>query len=79
MPFRQPIGLAMRFVERNERIDQPLGVDPAQGVQQDGELPGTVAAWTKRRNASQTGVDWQFTVAGACIVLKRLYSQIMVG
>jgi hypothetical protein len=37
-----------------------------------------VAAWAEHRNASQTGVDWQFTVADARIKLKRLYPQIKV-
>jgi hypothetical protein len=33
-------------------------------------------AWADRRNASQTGVDWQFTVGDARIKLKHLYPQI---
>ena len=33
-------------------------------------------AWADRRNASQTGVDWQFTVTDARIKLKRLYPQV---
>jgi hypothetical protein len=33
-------------------------------------------SWAERRNASQTGVDWQFTVADARIKLKHLYPQI---
>ncbi len=34
-------------------------------------------AWSSQRNASQTGVDWQFTTADARIKLKRLYPKIM--
>ena len=34
------------------------------------------AAWEADRNASQTGVDWQFTTADARIKLKRLYPKI---
>ena len=34
------------------------------------------AAWADRRNAEQTGVDWQFTTDDARIKLKRLYPQI---
>jgi hypothetical protein len=33
----------------------------------------TVAAWTARRNAAITAIDWQFTTADARIKLKRLY------
>jgi len=33
-------------------------------------------AWKTRRNASQKGVDWQFTTLHARIKLKRLYPQI---
>ena len=33
-------------------------------------------AWAERRNASQTGVDWQFTTEDARIKLKRLYPQV---
>ena len=33
-------------------------------------------AWADRRNASQTGIDWQFTTADARIKLKHLYPQI---
>ncbi len=36
-----------------------------------------VAAWTKARNASQRGVDWQFSTADARIKLKRLYPAII--
>jgi hypothetical protein len=35
-----------------------------------------VAAWENDRNATQTGVDWQFTAADARIKLKRLYPKI---
>jgi hypothetical protein len=34
------------------------------------------AAWQHHRNASQTGVDWQFTTEDARIKLKTLYPQI---
>jgi DDE superfamily endonuclease len=36
------------------------------------------AAWADRRNAAQTGVDWQFTTSDARIKLKRLYPQIQL-
>ena len=39
-------------------------------------LKQEVAAWEADRNASQTGVDWQFTTADARIKLKRLYPKI---
>ena len=39
-------------------------------------LKQEVAAWEADRNASQTGVDWQFTTANARIKLKRLYPKI---
>ena len=39
-------------------------------------LKQEVAAWEADRNASQTGVDWQFTTADARIKLKRLYPNI---
>ena len=32
--------------------------------------------WEQRRNASQKGVDWQFSTRDARIKLKRLYPQI---
>jgi hypothetical protein len=32
--------------------------------------------WEQRRNASQKGVDWQFSTLDARIKLKRLYPQI---
>lgn len=35
-----------------------------------------VAAWEAERNASQTGVDWQFTTADARVKLKRLYPKV---
>ena len=34
------------------------------------------ALWTARRNATQTGVDWQFQTADARIKLKRLYPKV---
>ena len=36
-------------------------------------LSAEVAAWEKRRNATQAKVDWRFTTADARIKLKRLY------
>ena len=35
-----------------------------------------VAQWSRRRNAEQKGVDWQFTTDDARVKLKRLYPQI---
>ena len=35
-----------------------------------------VAAWTARRNAAATTIDWRFTMADARIKLKRLYPAI---
>lgn len=37
------------------------------------ELAGELSAWENERNASQKGVDWQFTTEDARIKLKRLY------
>jgi len=34
-----------------------------------------VAQWSRRRNAEQKGVDWQFTTDDARVKLKRLYPQ----
>jgi hypothetical protein len=39
-------------------------------------LATETAAWEAGRNASQTGVDWQFTAADARIRLKRLYPKV---
>jgi len=39
-------------------------------------LQQEAGAWEADRNASQTGVDWQFTTADARIKLKRLYPKI---
>ena len=39
-------------------------------------LKRALPAWEADRNASQTGVDWQFTTADARIKLKRLYPKI---
>jgi hypothetical protein len=39
-------------------------------------LKKEAGAWEADRNASQTGVDWQFTTADARIKLKRLYPKI---
>lgn len=41
-------------------------------------LRSEATAWAERRNASQTGVDWQFTAENARIKLKRLYPQLKV-
>ena len=35
--------LAMALIERDQLVHQPLGMDPAQAVEQDGKLPGSVA------------------------------------
>jgi len=40
------------------------------------ELEREVKAWEAKRNASQKGVDWQFTNKEARIKLKRLYPKI---
>jgi len=34
-------------------------------------------AWSSTRNASQTGVDWQFTTDNARNKLKQLYPQVV--
>lgn len=39
-------------------------------------LRKAVTAWMNRRNASQVGINWQFTTTDARIKLKRLYPQI---
>lgn len=41
-------------------------------------LRNEATAWAERRNASQTGVDWQFTAENARVKLKRLYPQLKV-
>jgi len=38
-----------------------------------------IAAWEHERNASQTGVDWQFTTPDARVKLKRLYRKVRCG
>jgi len=43
------------------------------------KLQRETAAWADRRNAEQTGVDWQFTTSKARIKLKRLYPQIQMN
>jgi len=40
-------------------------------------LNAELAAWHTRRNASQKGVDWQFTAEDARVRLKRLYPLIL--
>jgi hypothetical protein len=47
-----------------------------QEIGDQGKLTQEVAAWQADRNASQTGVDWQFATPDARIKLKRLYPQI---
>ena len=47
-----------------------------QEISDPGKLTQEAAAWQADRNASQTGVDWQFSTADARIKLKRLYPQI---
>jgi len=42
-----------------------------------GELNVALSAWHTRRNASQKGVDWQFTTDNARIKLKRLYPVVL--
>ncbi len=39
------------------------------------ELAGELTEWESARNASQSGIDWQFTTEDARIKLKRLYPQ----
>jgi hypothetical protein len=45
----------------------------AQRIDDIEKLRKEAAAWETKRNAAQTGVDWQFTAADARIKLKRLY------
>lgn len=40
------------------------------------QLEGEVTAWETKRNATQIGVDWQYTTADARTKLKRLYPVI---
>lgn len=47
----------------------------SQMIRDKPTLKKEVTAWETDRNASQTGVDWQFTTADARIKLKRLYPQ----
>ena len=39
-------------------------------------VAGRAAAWSRQRNADQTGVDWHFATADARTKLKRLYPKI---
>ena len=39
-------------------------------------LEGQVAAWTARRNAAHTTIDWQFTTENARIKLQHLYPSL---
>lgn len=43
------------------------------------ELQSEIAAWAKRTNEKQRGVDWKFKIDDARIKLKRLYPQIKTG
>ena len=43
------------------------------------ELQIEIAAWAKRTNEKQRGVDWQFKIDDARTKLKRLYPQIKTG
>jgi len=47
-----------------------------QTIAEKETLKEETAAREADRNASQTGVDWQFTTADAPIKLKRLYPEI---
>ena len=40
------------------------------------ELQTEIEAWSKRTNAKQRGVDWQFRIENARVKLKRLYPKI---
>lgn len=42
------------------------------------EMQTQVTAWSTKRNATQKGVDWQFTVDDARIKLKHLYPVVKV-
>jgi hypothetical protein len=48
----------------------------ARRIESMAMLTVETAAWEAERNASQTGVDWQFTATDARIKLKRLYPKI---
>jgi hypothetical protein len=43
------------------------------------ELRKEITAWSKRTNAKQRGVDWQFKIDDARSKLKRLYPKIKTG
>ncbi len=43
------------------------------------ELRQEITAWSKRTNAKQRGVDWQFKIDDARCKLKRLYPKIKTG
>lgn len=43
------------------------------------ELQSEIAAWAKRTNDKQRGVDWQFKIDDARTKLKRLYPKIKIG
>lgn len=42
-------------------------------------LRAEVKAWEQQRNATQTGVDWQYTAKDARTKLKRLYPKVQMG
>ena len=48
----------------------------ARRIAQQDTVSAEAAAWTRARNAKQTGVDWQFTTADARLRLKHLYPKI---
>jgi hypothetical protein len=60
--------------------ESALSVGHRQCVDRHIAEPATVArearTWAAKRNASQVGVDWQFTTADARIKLKRLYPKV---
>jgi len=64
--------LNMAELELNVLTRQCLG----RRIEAKSILIEEIAAWEDDRNATQTGVDWQFTTADARVKLKRLYPQI---
>ena len=45
-------------------------------IGEEATLRRECAAWERERNATPTGVDWQFTTADARVKLKRLYPRV---
>ena len=43
---------------------------------EEAAVAGRAAAWSRERNANQTGVDWHFTTADARTKLKSLYPKL---